>query len=139
MNSNLYGFNQPNYPQTPITYPYYNNFQNYINLPKMEVIRVNGKNGVDAFQMGANSSVILLDTTNPLVWFVQTDGAGYKTSTPYKIEPYVEAVVADNNSLEARVKRIEDMLNGKSDCRSNEQNATANANTIPVTATNTAN
>lgn len=139
MNSNLYGFNQPNYAQTPMAYPYYNNFQNYMNLPKMEVIRVNGKNGADSFQMGANSSVLLLDTTNPLVWFVQTDGAGYKTCTPYKIEPYVEAVVADNNSLEARVKRIEDMLNGKSDFRSNESNATAVTNAIPVATTNAEN
>lgn len=47
------------------------------NLPHYEIIRVNGKPGVDAFQMGPNSSVILVDETAPIVWFVRTDGAGY--------------------------------------------------------------
>ena len=53
--------------------------------PRMEVIRVNGENGADAFQLGPNSSVLLLDETAPIVWLVQTDGAGYKTKTPYDI------------------------------------------------------
>ena len=47
--------------------------------PQMQVTRVSGENGANAFQMGPNSSALLLDETAPIVWFVQTDGAGYKT------------------------------------------------------------
>ena len=34
---------------------------------KQEVIKVNGRNGADMFQMGPNSSVLLLDTTAPII------------------------------------------------------------------------
>lgn len=82
------------------------------NLQRMEIIRVNGENGARAFQMAPNSSVLLLDESAPLVWLAQTDGAGYKTVTPYTIAPYQAAPAPDLGSLEGRIKRLEDMLNG---------------------------
>lgn len=82
------------------------------NLQKTEIIRVHGENGARAFQMAPNSSVLLLDESAPLVWLAQTDGAGYKTVTPYTITPYQAAPAPDLGSLEGRIKRLEDMLNG---------------------------
>ncbi|MEE1048219.1 MAG: hypothetical protein U0M60_12450, partial [Clostridia bacterium] len=41
----------------------------------------------------------------------QTDGAGYKTVTPYSITPYQAAPAQDYSNLEARIKRLEDMIN----------------------------
>lgn len=82
------------------------------NLQRMEIIRVNGENGARAYQMAPNSSVLLLDESAPLVWLAQTDGAGYKTVTPYTIAPYQAAPAPDLGSLEGRIKRLEDMLNG---------------------------
>ena len=72
-----------------------------------QVIQVNGENGARAYQMGPNSSDLLLDSTAPLVWLVQTDGAGYKTLTPYKIEPYVPEPPIDVKSLEERIASLE--------------------------------
>ena len=46
------------------------------------VERVHGEAGVDQYQMAPNSDVILLDETAPMIWFVQTDAAGYKTKHP---------------------------------------------------------
>ena len=72
--------------------PYNNSSQlqqnNY--LGKQEVVRVNGKNGAEAFQMLPNSSILLLDETAPIVWLKTTDGAGYPTITPYDISPHVD-------------------------------------------------
>lgn len=34
---------------------------------KQEVIRVNGRNGANAYQMAPNSSILLLDETAPVV------------------------------------------------------------------------
>lgn len=78
---------------------------------KYEIIRVNGENGARALNLPPNSSVLLLDETAPLVWLAQTDGAGYKTVTPYAITPYKSEVQPDLNTLEERVKRLEERLN----------------------------
>lgn len=88
--------------------PYSNMFQT------QQIIKVNGEPGAMAYQMPANSSALLLDESAPIVWLAQTDGAGYKTVTPYKIEPYQKKQVPDISSLEERIARLEGMINGKS-------------------------
>lgn len=87
---------------------YYNNYN------RMEIIHVNGMNGAQAFQMPPNSNVLLLDDTEPIVWLKQTDGAGYPSLTPYKIEPYKPAPPADVKALEERIKRLEAMYESHS-------------------------
>lgn len=83
------------------------------NLPRQEIIRVNGENGAKAYQMSPNSSALLMDESAPLVWLVQTDGAGYKTAVPYTIAPYQAQQAPDLHSLEERIQRLEEMINGK--------------------------
>ncbi len=61
---------------------------NYYPQYSQQIVRVNGQNGANAYSMGPNSSALLLDENDPIVWLVQTDGAGYKNVIPYKIEPY---------------------------------------------------
>ena len=78
---------------------------------RTEIIHVNGENGATAFQMMPNSQALLLDDTAPLVWLAQTDGAGYKTLTPYEIKPYEKKEPI--KSLEERIERIERMLNNE--------------------------
>ena len=46
-----------------------------------QVVKVNGENGARAYQIGPNSSALLLDESGALVWLCTTDGAGYKTVT----------------------------------------------------------
>lgn len=90
-------------------------------LPQYNVIQVNGENGANAFQMGPNSKVLLLDETAPLVWFVQTDGAGYKTVTPYSITPYKQPQSVDLNTIEERLTALEEKFNAQSHFGSNKQ------------------
>ena len=78
--------------------------------PRMEIIHVNGQNGAQAFQMAPNSNVLLLDDTSPIVWLAQTDGAGYKTVTPYSITPYQPKPEIDLNNLEERIAKLEGMI-----------------------------
>ena len=78
---------------------------------RCEITRVNGRNGAEAYQLPPNSSNLLLDETAPIVWLVQTDGAGYKTLTPYTISPYQAAPPVDVQSLEERVKKLEELIN----------------------------
>lgn len=107
------------------------NYQNpYLNFPqtyqqptqRYEIIHVNGRNGAEMLQMAPNSSVLLLDDTASVVWLAQTDGAGYKTLTPFDIVPHQEAPVPDYKSLESRISRLEEMLNDKSNNTNNGNN-----------------
>lgn len=102
-----------------MSYPYQNNqfLQNLMLPQQQEVVKVNGKNGVDAFQLGPNSSALLLDTTASIVWLVQTDGAGYKTSTPYDITPHVSEEEVQFKTLEERICKLEETINAKSNTK----------------------
>ena len=110
----MYGYNNPYMPNIN---SFQNPYQSRLNamqadiMPRQEITRVNGENGARAYNLPANSSILLLDETAPIVWLAQTDGAGYKTVTPYTITPYQTEPTLDYNSLEARVKRLEDMFN----------------------------
>ena len=113
MNGISWGNNNPyNFQMPQLTMP----------APHYEVTRVKGEPGADMFQMGPNSSALLLDETAPIVWFVQTDGAGYKTKTPYDINLHVDEPKPDVKSLEdrlasidARLQKLEGAMSDESD------------------------
>ena len=90
-----------------------------------EIIRVNGENGARAYQLAPNSSVLLLDETAPLVWLAQTDGAGYKSVTPYTITPYQPEPPVDMRSLDERIKKLEEIVNAKSNSNSPKRKDTS--------------
>lgn len=109
-----------------------NGFQNYFNpygfmqqpqvqQPPQQVVRVNGENGAKAYQIGANSSALLLDESGLLVWLVTSDGAGYKTVSAYDISLHQEVPPPDFGSLENRIRKLEEIING------NTRNTSANS------------
>lgn len=79
--------------------------------PQTQVVRVNGENGARAYQIGANSSALLLDESGTMVWLVTSDGAGYKTVAAYDIAPHQVTPQPDFGSLESRIKKLEDKIN----------------------------
>ena len=96
--------------QTPYAYPNpYQNQQSHYN--NQQIIRVHGRNGADTFQMMPNSSALLLDESEPLIYLAQTDGAGYKTITVYDIQPHKEIPPVNMQDLEQRISRLEEKLN----------------------------
>ena len=94
--------------------PYLNPYmpQTYQQMAQpVQVVKVNGENGARAFQIGANSSALLLDESGLMVWLVTTDGAGYKTVAPYDIAPHQSAPAPDYGSLEQRIAKLEGIVN----------------------------
>lgn len=95
---------------------------------KRTVVKVSGRNGAEAFQMTSDESVLLLDTTAPIVWLCQTDGAGYKTLTPYDISVHKETPPEDKfKSLEERIAKLEDTINAKSNTTSTNKRKSESA------------
>lgn len=113
------GYQYPAQQYNPYSNPYLDRYQSMMQnqqpASSCQITRVNGRNGADAFRMAPNSSILLMDENDPIVWLKTTDGAGYATVTPYTVSPYQVAPPVDVNSLESRVKRLEDILNGKPD------------------------
>ena len=99
--------------QNPYLQPYPNPYAmpQQPQAPNRQVVRVNGRGGADAFAMGPNESALLLDECGTIVWAVTTDGAGYKTISPYDITPHQDAPAPDYSSLESRIKRLEGFMN----------------------------
>ena len=141
-NNGLYNNGMVNYGGGFNSTPTQNNFGgiNAYNLPRYNIIQVNGQKGAETLQMAPNSKVLLLDETDPLIWFVQTDGAGYKTVTPYSITPYQPAPPVDLNSLEQRLSILEEKINAKSYNGTNKQrkqNSRTEQSNVSVETTDT--
>lgn len=87
----------------------------YPNVPQQSIHapRVNGAAGAEAYNMPPDSDTLVLDNTAPIIWFLQTDSAGLKIKIPYDISEHVEKKPEDvYKSLENRIKKLEDRLNG---------------------------
>lgn len=96
--------------QNPFMPSYATLAQNYNVTQPVQVVRVNGRNGAEAYAIGPNSSALLLDESGRIVWAVTTDGAGYKTITPYDILPHQDTPAPDYSGLESRIARLEGMM-----------------------------
>ena len=84
-------------------------------------MEVTGRAGAEAYQLGPDSSILLLDNTAPIVWLVKSDGAGYKTLSAYDIKPHEEEKPVDHfKELEDRITKLEETVNAK---QSNTTNA----------------
>lgn len=95
---------------SPYAYPNpYQNINSHM-MPSQQVIKVNGRNGAEAYQMSPNSSVLLLDESAPVVWLKTTDGAGYPSLTPYDITQHFEKPMPDLKALEDRITKIEEAM-----------------------------
>lgn len=89
---------------------YYNPYM----TPKQEVPMVNGLGGAEAYNLAPNSSILLMDKIQAIVYLKVTDSAGYPSVTAYDITPHK----SETQTLEERIMRLEEMLNAKSDVNS---------------------
>lgn len=112
----------PNFFSSPYNAPQPTPFTQNNNAMPQQIIRVNGLEGAKAYQMTANSSALLLDEQQPIIWLKQTDGAGYPTITPYSITPYQAEQQVDIKSLEQRIARLEEIYNAKSNTTGTKRN-----------------
>lgn len=105
--------------------PYQNYFQQNV-LPQQQITQVNGKASVDTIQLAPNSSILVMDTSAPIVWMCVSDGVGKVTSTAYDISLHKDAPPVDMGSIEERLAKVEayisnmEVRNGKSYVKPND-------------------
>ena len=81
-------------------------------LPPQQVVQANGKASISALRMSPNSSVLIMDTTAPIVWLCTSDGLGNVTPVAYDITPHKETPVPDMSNFEQRLSAVESSVNG---------------------------
>lgn len=86
-----------------------------------EIINVNGAAGARSLRLAPNSSVILRDANEPIVWLCEADGTGYFEPVPYSVTPYQAQPAVDVNDLARRIARMEAMMDAQSDDEPEEQ------------------
>ena len=106
--TNGWSWDSQQQPIVPQTQPFRSAYS--MNMPRFEIIKVNGQEGAKNFRMAPNSTALLLDSTAPIVWHVQTDGAGFLTATPFDVSPHQTPKPVDMNDLSARVTKLEELI-----------------------------
>ena len=83
-------------------------------LPPQQILQANGKSSIDAMRMSPNSSVLIADSTQPIVWKCVSDGLGNVTAeafdiTHHKTDEEVEKETTNNllNDISKRLERLE--------------------------------
>ena len=83
-------------------------------LPAQQVIQVAGRQSIDTLQMAPNSSVLIMDTSAPIVWLCVSDGLGKVTATAYDIALHQEVppfdVAGFAQTVETRLQALESKL-----------------------------
>lgn len=118
-----YNFNMYNNPYNNIFQPQQPQTPQANILPQQQIIQVNGKASVDTIQLAPNSSVLVMDTSAPMVWLCVSDGVGKVTATPYDITEHKEKPLVDTASLEQRVTAVENFISKLMEGANNESNA----------------
>jgi len=83
MQAGPFGF-RPSAQQNPyqqMMSPYQQNMASQVSMrpPENNVLQVNGRGGVDSYQLPPRSSVVLFDSNNDLFYMKTTDDGGYAT------------------------------------------------------------
>lgn len=117
---NPYNFGIPayGYSQTPPVQPMQQE-------PPIKVPQVHGENGAKAYSLPPNSSILLMDETDSIIWAKMTDGAGYPTLKGFRIVPMdtnemkeeepVYVTTKEFDKLAAKVDKLVKDLGGEKD------------------------
>ena len=97
----------PYYPQLPLQFPQ----QMSPVPPRMEIQKVSGEDSAKAFPIGPDSSAILMDLNDPLIWVITTDASGFKNVTPFSISPYVKEEPVKASDITAQIDELNNRLN----------------------------
>ena len=108
-------------------------------LPPQQILQANGKASIDAIRMSPNSSVLIADTTQPIVWKCVSDGLGNVTKeafdiTHHKTEEEVEKETTANllNDISERLKKLENNYESFTNRRYESSNKATHAESTNV-------
>ena len=95
-------------------YPYQMNFgmnqaqQNV--LPPQQILQANGKASIEALRMSPNSSALIADSTQPVIWKCISDSLGNVSAVAYDVTPHKDEAVVEKESMTRSLESITERL-----------------------------
>lgn len=79
-------------------------------LPPQQILQANGKASIDLIRMSPNSSVLIADTTQPIVWKCISDGLGNVSAKPFDITPHKTEEEVEKETMATLLQSISERL-----------------------------
>ena len=82
-------------------YPYQNILQ------PQQILQANGRESINALRLAPNSSVLIADSTAPIIWKCVSDSLGNVTATAFDITPHKDEAQIEKETIMERLDRLE--------------------------------
>lgn len=79
-------------------------------LPQQQILQANGKASIDALRLAPNSSVLIADQTQPIIWRCVSDSLGNVSSQAFDITPHKDEDTIAKENLNKSITEIIDRL-----------------------------
>lgn len=86
-------------------YPYQNMLQ------PQQILQANGKASIDALRLAPNSSVLIADSTAPIIWKCVSDSLGNVTATAFDITLHKDEAQVEKEQTVEKLNEIVERLN----------------------------
>ena len=86
-------------------YPYQNILQ------PQQILQANGKASIDALRLAPNSSVLIADSTAPIIWKCVSDSLGNVTATAFDITLHKDEAQIEKEQTVEKLNEIVERLN----------------------------
>ena len=100
--------NPTNYGMNPMNHMTTSPQQNV--LPPQQILQANGKASIDALRMSPNSSALIADSTQPVIWKCISDSLGNVSATAYDVVPHKDEAVAEKETMTKSLESITERL-----------------------------
>ena len=100
-------------------------------LPPQQILQANGKASIDALRMSPNSSALIADSTQPVIWKCISDSLGNVSATAFDVFPHKDEATVQKESVSRSIESITERL----DRLEKNYESITNRNTKPTTTT----
>ena len=95
--SQMYGMNTTTSPQQNV-------------LPPQQILQANGKSSIDALRMSPNSSALIADSTQPIIWKCISDSLGNVSATAFDVSPHKDEAQVEKETVSRSLDTINERL-----------------------------
>lgn len=98
----------PYMAQNPYLQPMYQ--QQTPAIPPQQIITAKGKPSIDTLKMSPNSSVLIADETQPIIWKCVSDGLGNVSAEAWDITPHKDEAQKEQENMLITINQLNERL-----------------------------